>query len=589
MVDFSKISINDLLNCGWQEIIKSCDDNTNDFCSSFSKAAKVASAQGDARKAHALNLLFNICSLQLKSSNPKSPFEPMGIEKSGNTSTKYSDFSKENCKLIQGFAEQINNSELLARLYDLTWCVTHDYHLAKKAIKNYIASSDSTYCKNHWQARMNRLERALRLSTSIKDESSIDTIKNSLIDCLNRSQEKFEYLATRTVGEILLEFNLLDSAVLGDKLLELGLEFPGDEEFKHDLFLVAASAFDSSDNKTKSNQAKILAAEALEKKANAIKQPGSMIAASDWLRQAISAFQQCKGQGDRVEALQKELILVNRECTNEMQEFSVEIDITDMKRKAIAVMQDKNIFEALLHFGCLSCPIPRKKLEERALEKANDTFASTASKSIFNGDGRLVALIPPLLGSKGDDYELALRYASYEQATYEQKYLVNGLIIPARNELLKQHQINRESLRRLLNDCSFFPTERLELWLKGFEYGFYSEFDAALCILIPQFEHALRKQLEFRKALVWRIDPATNTHSEKSLNELFKMKEIDDCLDKDWKFTLQGLLIEPISHNFRNQSAHGLMNESSYCSPSAIYLWWLLFHLVVRWLVSEKI
>lgn len=582
LVNFSKATINDLLGCDYEKIIESCEDDTDEYRHAFSKAGRDAYEQGDIAKFHALGFLSCACSLTLRSSDSKLPFEPMIVDQRGNTSTQYFDFSKDDCKLMMEFSEHVKSPELVARLADLSWIVRRDYISAKKAIDSYIKSSRGNYCKKDWSVRITRLERALRLSFMVNDKDAIDVLKDELVNSMGANHSHFSYMATGKISNLLLEFGLLDADILGEKILTLIEMYKGDYKFQNELYDAASRAFMKSKNNDMMIKAKIMSAEALVAKANEMKRPGGMIAASHWLSLAIAIFQQCEGQANRVATLQKEMVLINQECHKEMKSFSVSTDITEMVNNSVLAMQNKDIRDTLLRFAYLMSPMSKKRLTEQALKIAQGTaFQATASKRILNGDGRLVALIPPLLGSKGEDYDLALNWATHYQATQSQSLFVNGVIIPARDELLRQHQISRDSLRDVLHGCAFFPPGRENLWLKGFVYGFHNDFDAALSILIPQFEHALRKCLESRGALVWRVDPSTQFHSEKSLNELFKMQEADDFLGEDLKFTLQGLLTEKISANFRNESTHGLMDEDVYYSPSAVYLWWLLFHMTI--------
>ncbi len=71
-------------------------------------------------------------------------------------------------------------------------------------------------------------------------------------------------------------------------------------------------------------------------------------------------------------------------------------------------------------------------------------------------------------------------------------------------------------------------------------------------------------------------------HSEISLNELLELDAAHEFLGEDLQFELQGLLVERVGYNFRNEFAHGLMPDMAFYSTAAIYLWWLLFHIVIR-------
>jgi hypothetical protein len=103
----------------------------------------------------------------------------------------------------------------------------------------------------------------------------------------------------------------------------------------------------------------------------------------------------------------------------------------------------------------------------------------------------------------------------------------------------------------------------------------------ALSLLIPQFEHALRKQLEARSVVVWRIEVGSGLHTERPLSDLLDTEEAGQVLGRDMQYELQGLLTERVGRNLRNEMAHGLLPRNGFFTASAIYLWWLLFRLAV--------
>lgn len=580
----SEITINDLSECGYAEIIASCEPDVEEYFLFLSRAARELRNKGDTSKSNALELLSATCSLMLRPSDPKTPFAPIAVSPDGTSSFKPTNLSSEEGALLAEFISEVQCPELAARLADLVWIVNRNRSInsAKIAIASYIKSSNSSFCQKNWQEKVDRLERALRLSILINDKASIESIKNELITCLDPEHEFFSYIATKRISNLLLELKLIEFRVLGEKILSLVEVKEGNYEFQYDLLSIAAQAFIKEENYVKADEVKIKAAEALLKKVEETKKPGQMLVASHWLSQAISVFQKCKDQQQRISDLQEQLELINKESLKERKNFSCSTDITDMSNKTILAMQNKNIKEAIIQFAYLIAPLPKKELEKQAIEIAKNTmFQSTIATNILNGDGRLVAIIPPLAGSEGEDYDLALKWRCYRQAFQHYSRIVHGVIMPAKNELLKLHQINENLLTEILRHCAFFPPGRAPMWIKGFVFGFYNDFDSALSLLIPQFEHALRKALELRGAIVWRIDPATGFHSEKTLGTLLDLTEAKEFLGEDLQFELQGLLSEKVGFNFRNESTHGLASQLEYYSPTAVYLWWLFFHIVV--------
>jgi hypothetical protein len=576
-------TLENLLSSGYEDIIAACESDPNKYYTALSKAGAEAIAKGMASQGFALGFIVAACSLMLRPSNLQSPFSPCIIYEDKTTSFKSSDFSKAQGILLAEFASSVKDPELAARLADLAWVVRRGNPItAKIAISNYIKAADSPYCQKQWAQRLKRLERALRLALSIKETASFDIIRGELIALLEPNHKFYSLIAIKDISLLLLELKLLDPIVIGEKIEVTTASHSVRDEFQYELLSVAAEAFLKGKDSDRANNTKIKAAEFLVKKAEQSKQPGQMIAASHFYSQAISALQQCKGQQKRVAELQPEFTGVIIESQKEMQQFSCSFDITEPVQNAILVMQNKDFNTAVLQFAYLCKPMSRKKLEDEAISIAKQSvFQSTNAKRIQNGDGRLVVIVPPLLGSIGDDYALALKWGAYLQALHQQSFVVQAIILPARNELVNLHPIDKKTLSVLLQDCPLFSHDRASLWIKGFLAGFYDDFDIALSILIPQFEHVLRKGLELRGATVWRVDPDTQIHSEKLLGELLSMDEARDFLGEDLQFELRGLLTEKAGFNLRNEFAHGLMSESDFTSVPAIYLWWLLFQMAI--------
>ncbi|HEL8434511.1 TPA: DUF4209 domain-containing protein, partial [Legionella pneumophila] len=390
-------------------------------------------------------------------------------------------------------------------------------------------------------------------------------------------------IAIKRISNLLLEFDLFEADLLGEKILNLIETKGGREDFQYELLSIASKAFAKAMNQSKSNNVKIQAAEALVRKANQAKIPGQMLASSHWLSQAISAFQKCEGQQQRILDLQEEMTFVNKESLKEMKKISCTTDITEIVNKSVLSMQNKTIADSIIQFAYLSEPLSKEMLEKQTIELAKKTvFQSTTSKRIINGDGRLTALVPPLIGSNNADYDLALQWECYQQANHYRSLIVNGVIVPAKNEILKTHFIDENVLMEIFRHCSFILPDRINLWVKGFAFGFYNDFDIALSLLIPQFEHALRKCLENKGATVWRVESATQFHYEKTLGELLRFPEATELLGENLQFELQDLLTEKVGFNFRNEALHGLVSQSAFYTPNALYLWWLLLHVVVQ-------
>lgn len=329
---------------------------------------------------------------------------------------------------------------------------------------------------------------------------------------------------------------------------------------------------------------KLLFAEILIEKAQLAENQNNFIHASHILTQGIMAFKNCKGQQSQISSLQMKLEALNQKVMNEMKRrFSTTVDLSTLIHNTVKEMQVNDLLTALLKFAHLPIVFSKKQLENNVKELAKlAPLRFSNPTTIYNQHGRIIAIIPPLIDSSGEDYQLALKAACYQYSAYQYGAFTQGIILPACAELLNNHLLNESVIFKVIQNCYFIPPNRTKIWLKGFLAGFNNDFTTALSLLIPQFEQALRTYLEANGVLVWYIDSITQTRSEKTLKELLNTPEALKLFGEDIQFHLQGLLIEQVGHNFRNKFAHGLMSESEFHSFEAVYLWWLFLHIIIR-------
>lgn len=574
MFDFGVLHLSDLQACGYEEIIKARMTTVFDYRLNFLHAKKIALGKGEETKASALNLLSDICFLNLDSLNVNEPFLPIKV---------VNDFNEEYVKILSEFLEEIQDPELAARVADFLYVKQKNKKYGNIAIDNYIKTSDSDYFLAKWFECFKRLERALRLAVRIKEKDKIKIIIEKMLEKLEPKNKIPNPMEAIKILNLLLEITDVDRRIIATKSISLAETVIDPERYdiKGVFFNIADRAYMAMKDSVNANNAREKQAECLLIKARCARKPGKMIGACPLYANATSVFLKCKNGKDKVDSLKDECSEVIRAAEKEMEKFSIPIDLSNLANEAINAAKGKDIFSSLNIFSRL-IELPRREiLEDEILNTLEDSPLSyTFEKNILR-EGRLLAIIPPLLGSEGKDYNIALTGAYLEHVgihCFEQVY---GVILPVRNEILKCGPINRSVLFNLLKNSSFIPSDRLSIWVKGFLAGFENDFDIALSLLIPQFEHALRKILEVKGAIVWNIDKSTKLHSEKSLNQLFEMDECLAFLGKDMHFLLKGFLIERVGFNIRNDISHGLLNDEQFNTPSIIYLWWLLFHFVL--------
>lgn len=129
------------------------------------------------------------------------------------------------------------------------------------------------------------------------------------------------------------------------------------------------------------------------------------------------------------------------------------------------------------------------------------------------------------------------------------------------------------------------PQGHETLWGDGLALGLAGNFGAAVSVLVPQLEQVVRVMLKGRDVFTLFVDEH-GVESEKSLNALLDMTETEDIFGAGIVMEMKAMLIVQGGPNLRDDIAHGLLDDNSAWSYSALYLWWFCLRLVT-WPVIE--
>lgn len=192
--DLIKINLEELSQCGYDQLIESNDLSLYELAETFYKASEMIKENDEKGKYRALILLTLICLLTLDLNNVKTPFRPMRVK----DLSFPDDFNNENGELLATFADLIHHPILAARVYDLAWVISHNYSAAKKAVERYITASNGLR-RDNWFESLELIERALMIAKNIKDSEKIESIKLILISIIDPKSEFFDLRAAYRV------------------------------------------------------------------------------------------------------------------------------------------------------------------------------------------------------------------------------------------------------------------------------------------------------------------------------------------------------------------------------------------------------
>lgn len=576
------VSIDELKACGFEAVIAGCDPTCVAYSQRLQAAAQAVGAPSELAQSRALHLLSAACQASLVPSDARTPFRPF-FEFERRRGVIPTDLAADQVTALISLAETVQDHELAARLFDIGWAVRRNIECAKRAVTAYVASAKNPRFDKQWPERIERLERALRLARMINANESVTApIFEELERFLLPSGDEKVSLGAQRAGQLLLEAKRESAGELARTLSALAKTIEvSDPHRARGLHLLAAKGYRATKDEAQAVAAEVRGAEMLLDVVEQHKQRGETMTAAHWMQQAVGALQKLPGQAERIQALQGQLEELNKASLAEMKPLRTEFDVSELAHKAVMAMRSATPLEALIRFAMLLNPLSRDKLEAQALERAQHApIASRVPRSFYNGDGRLVAVGPPLSGCSEEERPAALRADVSQYLHIQHEAFVIGVILPARDELWRLHPLTQEHSAELFSNSPLFPPGHEELWIRGLFAGFEGEFDVALSLLIPQFEHALRKQLEARGEVVWRILP-NGLHEERPLSALLDTEIAAEILGRDMQYELQNLLTEKVGRHLRTDVAHGLLPKGGFYSASGIYLWWLLFRLAV--------
>lgn len=144
---------------------------------------------------------------------------------------------------------------------------------------------------------------------------------------------------------------------------------------------------------------------------------------------------------------------------------------------------------------------------------------------------------------------------------------------------IKEKNINfKKDIDEIVDNCRFILDSRKSVVKKGFYHGFDLDFESALGILTPQMECFIRELASSYGESKYKIN-------DKNIDEvngleyfLKKQNKLNQNLDEDIYFGLCVVFFNECGFNFRNNFAHGIIDD--FNSYQCIYVWWLYLYFI---------
>ncbi len=569
----------------WQRIVDACDQKECHYYSSlFFSKAREAEAENDEKKHEIFALLGCLTSMMLEPNSTTEPFRPLCENfAAGTRSAIIDDFTDNHLQVLSEIVTEIRDPELKARVADILWIRKRDYRMAELAIPSYTDSASKLEHPDQWTQCVERIERALRLATSLGRRSGqFDKVVAHIERMLKRLPEADSIFLNKLM-------NLLLDHQVGDeiKYAELSEKLAIRDESEKDWFRArpvwesAARWQARAKNSPKERAARLKAAETHVKEAEAAiagDSPSHMLAAGH-IQKAIEAYRRIGGERDRVEELHSALLDYEQKSFAEMGTISTEIDLSEHVENAIADVSHKSTYDALFTLAQIISSPKVGHLRERVQEAIKKyPFQHLVSAVKVDENGKVVAQMPNVLSSNPEEVESALRAKMHQQAELDYHIDVQAVIEPARNQINLEHQVRIIDILPIVSDNPLVPEGREQIFARGLHAGLAGDFLTAIHLLIPQFENSVRHLLK-QQGLITSGLSSDGIQEEWDLNKTLYMPQTVNIFGEDLVFDLQGLLVNRYGANLRNKMAHGLMSHDDFYSSEVVYLWWLMLRL----------
>lgn len=493
-----------------------------------------------------------------------------------------SQIDREVIDYLSSRAHEAKHPVFKARYSDFVWDVAKvatgnnpPIELARDAIDSYVACGisypDSTYTDE-------RLTRALELALSIRDEGRRNSVIGTMIGLLNTS--RFPGSHADWLFNVLLNQNrnILSQGQQDAVTDALEAELKRLTESEKPLgFLTKEPALRLADFYEKSNQPddvrRVIRAygTAIERTAEEF----DGLHAMPWLQQAYAIFVKF-GMKDEAESLQISGKKKGQEAEAQMipQQFGVEIP-GQVMHQLMEELTAGDLKTTLHRIAVNFCP--RIQDLTKQLESIRDEGSKT---NMFSKSTIANQQIISRVGSLEVDPDGNLLVAMKNNIEWMANLLRHSIDCTR-----SKHEVTTNSLSDLCRDCPWFDESRTSLIERGFEAYLTDDHVAAVHILIPQIECALRGILSF-------LGKATNKHRrsdtgvmlEKSLNDILENEAVlEDFLGKDFTLYLRVLLCDPHGLNVRNSVAHGLVGSQYFqrkISDRIMHVFWYLVHVI---------
>jgi hypothetical protein len=589
------VTADDLRRYDWQARIAAADrPEIHSYHTPLVAGANACKDAGDDLGRRVFSLLHAVASFYPNYDARGNPYGPMWTNANGTRSMNAEDLTDADLAALSGTVADIKDPEYRARVADVLWITDKNFKAAKIAIIAFLESAERLKTDDLWPPYAERLERAAQISVKKGFESEYTLVLQALEAAIAEFENNIKsgLLCDRLMSILLWleEGDTTRYAALSERLAR-HFGAVGNWHFSEHYWQNAEQWHRRAKNEPEAQRCQIEAAECNVSSAqSALNGTGGALGASAALSKGLEALRRSKAPKARLDEVHHLLLDAGKRSLGEMRPLGVDYDDIPGLRENENAMQEASAAHvrgydfktAIERFANVTQPTSLKSLKAQHAKASEDTiFAKIIGISAIDHTGKVSDTLPPLgFGTPEEQEESLRKHLTQMCRDINWPLKTTAEIEPARFVIINEHPIRRYHLHFLVLNNPFIPQGSEGIYLRGLQAGFIGDWLMAMHLLIPQVESSIREVLQQHDVITSTLKEGIQM--EQDLNQLLYRPEVAKIFGEDILFDLRGLLIERFGHNFRNQTAHGLLPEGGFYQPAAAYLWWFILHLCWR-------
>lgn len=562
-----------------EEITAALDASKERECHAYATVFRTLASEHPDKDWGMLQTVFNY---HFRKENVAAPFGPMAVM-DGNRTGIPEDLQDDQLDALESTLVGVEDPEYRARVADVLWLRRRNPQIARQAVADYLESGKRLEDPERWTRCMERYERALRLARQIEPKGELPkTILSHLQDRVFHYDGSDPLYFTSHALELLTYFRYGDFqklATIAGRIAEESRK-RGDYRRARTYYGNQAGLLKLAKEAAAAERALDASAETTFEEAEAREAAGDFMAAHAFFADVIREFRNRPSLRDRVADIQARYSKLGEKVLEGMSPVtSGEIDISkyvQRSKEAVAGLNWDDAFFTLLTYVPLIDPAKLRMQVEKQSHKT--PFQAMVASSIYDAAGRKIGVRPSAFTDDPAQLELAMEGFMERDASIHRDLSVNARIAPMMRQMLTEHEISKETIAKLIGDSELLPEDRKDWFFEAFAAGFASDFSAALHILIPQVENALRHMLQQYGVTPSNVD-VQGIEEVWGLERILAHETTRKTLGEDFVFELKSLLVGRLGPNYRNLFAHGLLSPGAMQTATSLYLWWLIMRL----------